>query len=71
MLPDGRPWVRNELGAVDKSARVLSDNGELHHRFAEILVHEVLVVNHALPFTGSTLGVVKLVKRRGHRFSCK
>ena len=58
MLPDGRPWVRNELGAVDKSARVLPDNGELHHRFAEVLVHEILVVDHALPFTGSTLGAV-------------
>lgn len=53
-------WLRlgDELGAVNELPSVLTDVRELHHRVAEVGHHQLLVVNHALPFASSTLELI-------------
>ena len=51
-----RCW--DDLGTVNKVTSTVSDDGKLAHRGCEVGHHEILVINHALPFTGCTLRYV-------------
>ena len=53
-----RDWGKRDgdgLRAIDELANILSGDGELSHRALEVAHHQLLVIDHALPFAGRAL----------------
>lgn len=54
-LLDRRLRGRNEVGAVDEVVRVVANDSEFGHRALEVVHHQLLVVDHALPLARGAL----------------